>query len=211
MHDVRLAVPGDMPGILAVYADAGIPDLYYCIDDLTVLMAAPDRCIIAVAEAAGAVIGFAVAYDMILWGYIDIVAVSPFHRKAGVGRSLLAFVAAQRTSWLSIAACHHEGNQASWCMFNAAGYGTGGGGYVWRFYDPKGQGMHKIDVGAACQYCTVPAATPSLEHHRGCPLRSAFFGGNPTWDITKEHQIGGIKYVWDGDMATWRPRFPDDR
>lgn len=57
-----------------------------------------------------------------------------------------------------------------------------------------------------CEHCGV-TPRPALEHKRDCKLRREFYGGDASWDTTKDHHRDGVRYAWRDDMATWMPVF----
>lgn len=54
--------------------------------------------------------------------------------------------------------------------------------------------------------CNCPGwhPRPALEHGRDCPVRLAFYGGDPAWPRPGPHVRDGVVYAW-GEPGTWVP------
>lgn len=72
------------------------------------------------------------------------------------------------------------------------------------YNDPELNLLHKDRD--RCPDCRAPVNTPALEHNRGCSLRVQFFGGKSEWDTDSDQELDGVKYQWDADMGTWKPK-----
>jgi len=58
-----------------------------------------------------------------------------------------------------------------------------------------------------CEYCGV-YPRPALEHKRGCKIRLEFYGGDASWDTSKDqYHHDGARFTYKDDMATWMPVF----
>jgi len=58
--------------------------------------------------------------------------------------------------------------------------------------------------------CTCGVRGPALSHRRNCPVKLAFWGGDPHWDRSEDHVRDGTRYRWDQSAGTWRPVFSQD-
>lgn len=61
-----------------------------------------------------------------------------------------------------------------------------------------------------CQVCEdEDEDRPALEHDWNCPLRLAFFGGQPHWDQEELQTQNGVVFYFDRGVGSWRPQFWD--
>lgn len=58
-----------------------------------------------------------------------------------------------------------------------------------------------------CQICEdEDNDRPALEHDWNCPLRLAFFGGQPEWDQKELQTQNGVVFFFDKGAGSWRPQ-----
>lgn len=61
-----------------------------------------------------------------------------------------------------------------------------------------------------CQVCEeLEDSRPALEHDWNCPLRLAFFGGQPHWDQAELQVQNGVVFYFDRNVGSWRPQLWD--
>ncbi len=86
--DIRVAVPDDIPGVLALWRASAAPTSTDTADALTGLLGR-DPGALVVAELSGQVVGTVIAGWDGLRGSIYRLAVAPAHRRSGLGGRLL--------------------------------------------------------------------------------------------------------------------------
>ena len=67
-----------------------------------------------------------------------------------------------------------------------------------------------VPIPQACQACEDEEDDrPALQHDWNCPLRLAFFGGQPDWDQRELQTQNGVVFYFDKDVGSWRPQLWD--
>ena len=60
-------------------------------------------------DFSGCVVGFILTFDMVDWGFIEVVAVKPEFRRAGIGKKLINHVIAhKKPQWFVTETCYNK-------------------------------------------------------------------------------------------------------
>lgn len=80
----------------------------YETEDFIKLIAAKERCFVYVYEENDSIIGLAILYDMVIWGYLDVLFVHPEYRNGLIGPRLFLEVKkkGRELGWQNISTCH---------------------------------------------------------------------------------------------------------
>lgn len=96
------------------------------------------QVIFTAARCDGKIVGFCLAYNLVIWCYVDILVVHGDYRKMGIARELLRRLEAHK-DWRAVEFCHMAESKELAGFAEAAGYKVNGNGWTWRYRCLNGQ------------------------------------------------------------------------
>lgn len=141
---VRQAKPEDAAAVHQLYRFAAIPGSTGCLvfepDHFRKFAEAP-QARFYVAEAGDRIVGFVLAYDLVVWAYVDMIVVSEDWRRKGVAGAMLGVLEMDSgDKWRTIEMCHMADAHMLKDFADRSGYKTNGGDWTWRYKFLRGHG-----------------------------------------------------------------------
>lgn len=124
------------PWLATLYKDHTFPGangpLTYSADDFRRIARAANAQL-TVAEADGIPIGCVLVFDMVVWGYVDLVVVHADWRGRGVLQDMMAAI--RTHGWMAVELCHLTSEKRLGLMAQRLGFQACGDGWTWRHHE----------------------------------------------------------------------------
>ena len=141
MTEIRSARSHDAMTIQNIYDEVvphDVAGLKYRVTDWPLYVTAP-QALLLIAHVRGNPAGFILGYDLVNWGLIDVLAVTPEWRRAGVGTALVnAFEQHGRGRWVASELATDPEDEDLRRFLHDRGY-TVAGTTDWRVHDLSGE------------------------------------------------------------------------